>query len=125
MDTLTIEFDERPETVVTRQTPVTLNEYFGVREAREKVVWGDRKTWAAAFSAFAPFLISWDFDPPATADGMMDLDALLAVTIIDAWISEVRNVDRPLARRSSATDGSPAASPSRPSSRKRRPSTKS
>lgn len=106
MDTLTIEFDDRPEKVVTRQTPVSVNEYFGVREARDGANWSDRASLSAVFSAFAPFLISWDFEPPATAEGMADLDVLVAMAIVDAWILEVRNVPRPLARRSS--DGEPS-----------------
>ena len=46
MDTLTIEFDDRPETVTLRQSPVSLSEYFAVREAI------DRNTPRASSVAF-------------------------------------------------------------------------
>lgn len=125
MDTLTIEFDDRPEKVVTQQSPVTLNEYFGVREKRDLARWSERETVAALYQAFAPFLISWDFAPPPTADGMADLDILLMFSIVDAWVAEVRNVDPPLGRRSSGGEASPEPSPSPKASPARKRSTRS
>ncbi len=109
IDTLTITFDDQPGTVVTRQKPVDLDEYFSIREAFDAAVWNDRKSIEAAYAAFAPVLISWDLGPPATVEGMAKLDILLAMTIIGTWITEVRNVPRPLARRSSAGEPSPAS----------------
>ena len=110
MDTLTmtVDFDDaESQTVVTRQTPVSLREYFAVREAIEAANWGDRASIEAAYAAFAPMLISWTFDPPATAEGMADLDVITAMTIMSTWRDEVREVPRPLARRSSV--GEPSA----------------
>ena len=106
MDTLVIEFDDIPETVVTRQTPVSLTEYFAIREAIEAANWGDRASIEAAYAAFAPVLVSWDFDVPATAEGMAQIDIILAMTIMATWRDEVRDVPRPLARRSSAGEPS-------------------
>lgn len=106
IDTLTIEFEDRPEKVVTRQSPVSLREFFAVREAIDAAKWDDRASVEAMFAAFAPLLISWDFPQPATAEGLADIDMHLAVTIALAWRNEVRNVPRPLARRSS--DGEPS-----------------
>lgn len=108
VDTLTIEFDERPEKVVTRQSPVSLNALYALDDVRDRANWAKRETLQALFAAFAPYLISWDFAPPATAEGMADIDVNVAVTIIDTWRREVRNVDRPLGRRSSAGEPSPA-----------------
>lgn len=106
-DTLTIEFEGRPEKVVTQQSPVTLNEYFTVREAYAAALWDDRASVEAAYATFEPFIVSWDFPQPTTAKGMADLDVVLAMTIIGTWVEEVRNVPRPLARRSSAGAPSP------------------
>lgn len=109
IDTLTIGFDDRPEKVVTRQSPLTLREYFSVRDSIAAASWGDKSTMEAAYAAFAPFLISWDFDVPATAEGLAELDIILAMTILSTWRDEVRNVPAPLARRSSAGEPSPEA----------------
>jgi hypothetical protein len=112
MDTLTIEFDDRPEKVVTRQSPLTLREYYSVQDVRAKAVWAKRASIEAVHAAFAPFLVSWDFDVHPTAEGMADLDIVLVMTIVDTWLREVRNVDPPLARRSSGGDTSqPPESP--------------
>jgi len=106
VDTLTIEFEGRPEKVVTRQSPVSLRDYFGFSDTRSAAKWTDRASLEAVYSAFAPFLISWDFPYPPTASGMADMDVTLMVGITDAWLREVRNVDPPLPRRSSAGDTS-------------------
>ena len=111
MDTLTIEFEDDDSTIVTRQTPVSLNEYFAIREAIEAANWGDRASIEACYAAFAPMLVSWSYDLPVTAEGMAQLDVLLAMTIMATWRDEVRNVPRPLARRSSAGEPSAETSP--------------
>ena len=109
MDTLTIilEVEDGEQSVVTRQRPVSLHEYFAVREAIAAASWGDRASIEAAYAAFEPVLISWTFDSPATAAGMAELDVLTAMAIMSAWRDEVRNVPPPLARRSSAGEPSP------------------
>lgn len=107
MDTLTIEFEDRPETVVTRQSPVPLREYFAISDAIASARWGDRASIEAAYAIFEPVLVSWTFDFPATSWGMAELDIILAMTIMTTWRDEVRNVPPPLARRSSAGEPSP------------------
>ena len=107
MDTLTIEFEDRPEVVVCRQSPVSLREYYDVVDAIEAANWAERSSIEAVYAVFAPMLVSWTFDAPLSAEGLAELDIIVALTIAATWRDEVRSVPRPLARRSSAGEPSP------------------
>lgn len=115
METATIEFEEYPgDEFVVRIAPVPGDVYWAL---------GAETPWSAdGFASlaerFAPFLVSWTLDLPATAEGLMKIDPNLLVGLRNQWFGAVFRAPVPLRRRPSA--GGPLEpvpeNPSQPSS---------
>ena len=100
MAILTLEYDDYPATVRLRLSPVSLEEFFAVREALDNGNWTDRASITAVCEAVAPLVDSWTFDRPPDAAGLAQ-DIGLAVSLAQHWDREVRQVPVPLPQRSS------------------------
>ena len=103
MKTLRIEFEDSPGHILTIISPVSLDAYFTVREAYEAGNWGERASFTALFAAWAPFVRSWSYKAPVSAESMNALDPHPLLAAVKAWLDGVRDVPLPLPRASSAT----------------------
>ena len=103
-----IDFEDRPETVTVRWEPLTLDEFFAVREALDELTWAERSTFTVLYDRLAPFLVEWDFEQPLTTEGLMSLpEPRLGIAIAVAWVRGVREAPLPLPRRGSGPTPSP------------------
>lgn len=104
MTELVLAFEEYPDDEIrVRLTPVSITTYFDIADAYGSGTWQGRDEVKAMYAAFAPVLLSWTFEPPATADGLAEIDSKLSFAIVDQWLREVRKVPAPLPLRSSDT----------------------
>lgn len=112
MSELVLAFEEYPDDeIVTRLSPVSIRTYFGVVDAYGSGEWDGLAEIEAMYAAFAPALIRWTFEPPATAEGLAEIDAKLSFAIVRRWMDAVRQVPPPLLVRSSDTTPSEDPSP--------------
>lgn len=108
---LVIVFDDT-ESEVRCSLEGTLRQFYAITDAYDVALTFDRAAMAALFDLFAPVLVSWSYEPPATREGMDDMDPNVMLAIIRQWIFGVRSAPLPLARRSFGGVPSPEASPS-------------
>jgi hypothetical protein len=111
--TATIRAAEDPSaSIVVIVSPVPVDALFTCVERVGKLP-RTRKAFAELAATFAPFLESWSYDPPATAEGLMQVDYNLALAIIRRWATEVAEAPLPLLV--SSSDGDPSEAPAAPS----------
>lgn len=108
---LVIVFDDT-EAEVRCSLEGPLSRFYAITDAYDPALTFERTAMATLFDLFAPVLVSWSYQPPATREGMEEMDPNVTLAIIREWIFGVRSAPLPLARRSIGGAPSPVASPS-------------